>query len=83
MSIVNYSGVLTYDCLVEFYENGRDCNRRINYLLLTEILEEKDNTGSEFYLITVFQKVLRGDIVVSKVFLQEVSKVFLQEVIKN
>lgn len=83
MSIVNYSGVLTYDYLAEFYENGRDCNRRINYLLLTEILEEKDNTGSEFYLITVFQKVLRGDIVVSKVFLQEVSKVFLQEVIKN
>lgn len=74
MSIVNYSGVLTYDDLTEFYENGRDCNRRINYLLLTEILEEKDNTDSEFYLITVFQKVLRGDIVVSKVFLQEVIK---------
>lgn len=71
MSIVNYSGVLTYDYLAEFYKSGRDCNRRINYLLLTEILEEKDNTGNEFYLITVFQKVLRGDIVVSKVFLQE------------
>lgn len=74
MSIVNYSGVLTYDYLAEFYKSGRDCNRRINYLLLTEILEEKDNTGNEFYLITVFQKVLRGDIVVSKVFLQEVLK---------
>ena len=74
MSIVNYSGVLTYDYLAEFYKSGRDCNRRINYLLLTEILEEKDNTGNEFYLITVFQKVLRGDIVVSKVFLQEVIK---------
>lgn len=75
MSIINYSGVLTYDDLTEFYENGRDCNRRINYLLLTEILEEDDNTtGNEFYLVNVFQKVLREDIVVSKVFLQEVIK---------
>ena len=74
MSIVNYSGVLTYDDLTEFYENGRDCNRRINYLLLTEILEEKDNTGNEFYLVNVFRIVLREDIIVSKVFLQEVLK---------
>ena len=74
MSIVNYSGVLTYDDLTEFYENGRDCNRRINYLLLTEILEEKDNTGNEFYLVNVFRIVLREDIIVSKVFLQEVIK---------
>ena len=84
MSIVNYSGVLTYDDLTEIYENGRDCNRRINYLLLTEILEEEyDTTGNEFYLINVFRIVLRENIIVSKVFIQEVSKVFLQEVIKN
>ena len=74
MSVVNYSGVFTYNDLTEIYENGRDCNRRINYLLLTEILEEDDDTGNEFYLVTVFQKVLREDIVVSKVFLQEVIK---------
>lgn len=74
MSIINYSGVFTYNDLTEIYENGRDCNRRINYLLLTEILEEEDDTGKEFYLVTVFQKVLREDIVVSKVFLQEVIK---------
>lgn len=74
MSIINYSGVFTYNDLTEIYETGRDCNRRINYLLLTEILEEEDDTGKEFYLVTVFQKVLREDIVVSKVFLQEVIK---------
>lgn len=74
MSIINYSGVFTYDDLTEIYENGRDCNRRINYLLLTEILEECDTTGNEFYLVSVFQRVLREDIVVSKVFLQEVIK---------
>ena len=75
MSIVNYSGVLTYDYLAEFYKSGRDCNRRINYLLLTEILEEEyDTTGNEFYLINVFQIVLREDIVVSKVILKEVIK---------
>ena len=75
MSVINYSGVFTYNDLTEIYENGRDCNRRINYLLLTEILEEEDDTtGNEFYLVTVFQKVLREDIVVSKVFLQEVIK---------
>ena len=74
MSIVNYSGVFTYDDLTEIYETGRDCNRRINYLLLTEILEEYDTTGNEFYLVSVFKRVLREDIVVSKVFLQEVIK---------
>ena len=74
MSIINYSGVFTYNDLTEIYETGRDCNRRINYLLLTEILEEEDDTGKEFYLVTVFQKVLREDIVVNKVFLQEVIK---------
>ena len=74
MSIINYSGVFTYNYLTEIYETGRDCNRRINYLLLTEILEEEDDTGKEFYLVTVFQKVLREDIVVNKVFLQEVIK---------
>lgn len=74
MSIINYSGVFTYNDLTEIYKNGRDCNRRIMYLLLIKILEEEDDTGNEFYLITVFQKVLRGDIVVSKVFLQEVIK---------
>lgn len=75
MSIINYSGVSTYNDLTEIYENGRDCNRRINYLLLTKILEEEyDTTGNEFYLINVFQIVLREDIVVSKVFLQEVIK---------
>ena len=75
MSIINYSGVSTYNDLTEIYENGRDCNRRINYLLLTEILEEEyDTTGNEFYLINVFQIVLREDIVVSKVILKEVIK---------
>lgn len=75
MSIVNYSGVFTYNDLTEIYETGRDCNRRINYLLLTEILkEEDDTTGNEFYLVTVFKRVLREDVVVSKVFLQEVIK---------
>lgn len=74
MSIINYFGVFTYNDLTEIYETGRDCNRRINYLLLTEILEEEDDTGKEFYLVTVFQKVLRENIVVSKVFLQEVIK---------
>ena len=75
MSIINYSGVFTYNDLTEIYETGRDCNRRINYLLLTKILEEEeDTTGNEFYLVTVFQKILREDIVVSKVFLQEVIK---------
>ena len=74
MSIINYSGVFTYNDLTEIYENGRDCNRRINYLLLTEILEEEDDTGKEFYLVNVFKRVLREDIVVSKVFLQEVIK---------
>lgn len=75
MSIINYSGVFTYNDLTEIYETGRDCNRRINYLLLTEILEEKyDTTGNEFYLVSVFKRVLREDIVVSKVFLQEVIK---------
>lgn len=74
MSVINYSGVFTYNDLTEIYENGRDCNRRISYLLLTKILEEEDGTGNEFYLVNVFQKVLREDIVVSKVFLQEVIK---------
>ena len=74
MSIINYSGVFTYNDLTEIYENGRDCNRRINYLLLTKILEEYDTTGNEFYLINVFQIVLREDIVVSKVILKEVIK---------
>lgn len=75
MSIINYSGVFTYNDLTEIYETGRDCNRRIMYLLLIKLLEEEyDTTGNEFYLVSVFKRVLREDIVVSKVFLQEVIK---------